>query len=153
MSGLATRTQQAAVPQLIQDEAVNHLRRVADVLRSHSQHIQPQVWFILHLLLRLSFISYNQIRLHHGRFFRETLKMFFEFIPQVIFLLCIFGYLILLIFYKWLQYDEFSSAGAPSLLIRQWHSPPISLNFICRSFLLMRLFCRFDQHVPEQVLH
>eukprot|EP00186_Timspurckia_oligopyrenoides_P002953 CAMPEP_0182450222 /NCGR_PEP_ID=MMETSP1172-20130603/39844_1 /TAXON_ID=708627 /ORGANISM="Timspurckia oligopyrenoides, Strain CCMP3278" /LENGTH=869 /DNA_ID=CAMNT_0024647757 /DNA_START=179 /DNA_END=2788 /DNA_ORIENTATION=- len=38
----------------------------------------------------------------NARFFRKPVDFFFEFIPQVIFLCSIFGYLVFLIFYKWL---------------------------------------------------
>eukprot|EP00182_Erythrolobus_australicus_P006501 CAMPEP_0185836636 /NCGR_PEP_ID=MMETSP1353-20130828/10066_1 /TAXON_ID=1077150 /ORGANISM="Erythrolobus australicus, Strain CCMP3124" /LENGTH=974 /DNA_ID=CAMNT_0028535447 /DNA_START=331 /DNA_END=3255 /DNA_ORIENTATION=- len=38
----------------------------------------------------------------NARFFRRPVDFFFEFVPQVIFLLSIFGYLVFLIFFKWL---------------------------------------------------
>lgn len=43
--------------------------------------------------------------------------MLCEFIPQVIFLLGIFGYMNLLIFIKWISYDVHSAGCAPSILI------------------------------------
>lgn len=51
------------------------------------------------------------------RFFAKQLNVLCEFIPQVIFLLSIFGYMNLLIFIKWMKYDWTSSAVAPSILI------------------------------------
>ncbi|XP_074653428.1 V-type proton ATPase 116 kDa subunit a 1-like isoform X2 [Tubulanus polymorphus] len=51
------------------------------------------------------------------RYFRNRLNLFCEFIPQVIFLLAIFGYLVVLIFYKWIAYSGDNSYDAPSLLI------------------------------------
>lgn len=53
-----------------------------------------------------------------ARYFQRPLNIFCEFIPQVVFLFCMFGYLIILIFYKWIHYD--SSIAAPSLLIGQF---------------------------------
>lgn len=39
------------------------------------------------------------------------------FLPQVIFLLAIFGYMNFMIFLKWFKYDSDSSGCAPSVLI------------------------------------
>ncbi|UXI18633.1 hypothetical protein NH340_JMT04576 [Sarcoptes scabiei] len=51
------------------------------------------------------------------RFFAKQLNVLCEFIPQIIFLLSIFGYMNLLIFVKWMKYDHTKSAEAPSILI------------------------------------
>ena len=51
------------------------------------------------------------------RYFKNPLNIFCEFIPQVIFLLSIFGYMNLLIISKWLVYDASQSGAAPSILI------------------------------------
>ncbi|KAK2181481.1 hypothetical protein NP493_396g01015 [Ridgeia piscesae] len=51
------------------------------------------------------------------RFFKDRISFFFEFIPQVVFLLSIFGYLIGLIVFKWIAFDASKSGIAPSLLI------------------------------------
>lgn len=50
-------------------------------------------------------------------YFKKPINIVCEFIPQVIFLLSIFGYMNLLIISKWLAYDSKSSACAPSILI------------------------------------
>ncbi|XP_071040210.1 V-type proton ATPase 116 kDa subunit a 1 isoform X1 [Parasteatoda tepidariorum] len=50
-------------------------------------------------------------------YFRRYLNIFCEFIPQVLFLLSIFGYLVVMIFMKWVLYDSTQSSCAPSLLI------------------------------------
>lgn len=52
-----------------------------------------------------------------GRYFNERINIVCEFIPEMIFLFCIFGYLVILIFYKWIAYDADDASCAPSLLI------------------------------------
>lgn len=61
------------------------------------------------------------------RYFNEPLDIYFQFIPQLLFLSCIFLYLCIVIFYKWTHFTVFEqqmSVGlypgphcAPSLLI------------------------------------
>ena len=59
------------------------------------------------------------------KYFQKPVNIFTEFIPQLLFLLCLFGYLALLMFFKWTKYyankveDEFglSERCAPSILI------------------------------------
>src|SRR5699024_8731364 len=48
--------------------------------------------------------------------FRSVISIFFEFIPQIIFLLALFGYMIVLIFVKWLTVWD-PPSNAPSILI------------------------------------
>jgi len=55
------------------------------------------------------------LALFNHLYFKDYLKIFCEWIPQMIFLLCIVGYLCAIIIYKWLVWQEPSSA--PSLLI------------------------------------
>ncbi|UJR10911.1 hypothetical protein I4U23_015098 [Adineta vaga] len=49
--------------------------------------------------------------------FNHRHAIYLEFLPQIIFLACIFFYLIILIFYKWTHYAGETATGAPSLLI------------------------------------
>merc|ERR1712241_815468 len=61
----------------------------------------------------------------NATYFKKPLNIFAEFIPQIIFLSCMFGYLSLLMWMKWTMYfatgdpDEFASSErcAPSILI------------------------------------
>ena len=53
------------------------------------------------------------------RHFNRRHAIYLEFLPQIIFLICIFFYLIILIFYKWTHYDATQSGTAPALLIRK----------------------------------
>jgi len=61
----------------------------------------------------------------NAKYFQKPLNIFAEFIPQIIFLSCMFGYLTLLMWMKWAMYaadvgpDDFKSSErcAPSILI------------------------------------
>lgn len=43
--------------------------------------------------------------------------MYLLFLPELLFLLCLFGYLVFMIIYKWMAFDARSSSVAPSILI------------------------------------
>uniref|UniRef100_A0AAY4AA88 V-type proton ATPase subunit a n=1 Tax=Denticeps clupeoides TaxID=299321 RepID=A0AAY4AA88_9TELE len=49
--------------------------------------------------------------------FRQMYKLYLLFLPELLFLLCLFGYLIFMIFYKWLAFSVQESYSAPSILI------------------------------------
>ncbi|KAM4675759.1 V-type proton ATPase 116 kDa subunit a 4-like [Discoglossus pictus] len=49
--------------------------------------------------------------------FRRPMNIILQVIPETIFILCLFGYLVFIVFYKWCQYDVTTSQGAPSILI------------------------------------
>jgi V-type H+-transporting ATPase subunit a len=66
---------------------------------------------VMHMLFGVFLSLLNQ------RFFKDHLSVVCEFIPQVIFLVSIFGYLVVLIFVKWIKFDHTQSHTAPSLLI------------------------------------
>ncbi|XP_004462195.1 V-type proton ATPase 116 kDa subunit a 4 isoform X2 [Dasypus novemcinctus] len=50
-------------------------------------------------------------------YFRKTLNITLQFIPEMIFILCLFGYLVFMIIFKWCQFDVHMSQHAPSILI------------------------------------
>ncbi|XP_030070579.1 V-type proton ATPase 116 kDa subunit a 4 [Microcaecilia unicolor] len=50
-------------------------------------------------------------------YFKKTINIVLEFIPQMIFIICLFGYLVFMIIFKWCQYDVYISQHAPSILI------------------------------------
>jgi V-type H+-transporting ATPase subunit a len=54
------------------------------------------------------------LSLFNHRFFRRPLSIYTEFLPQIIFLESIFGYLSIMIIYKWMAWSEPSTA--PGLL-------------------------------------
>lgn len=49
--------------------------------------------------------------------FKQPINILCEFIPQTLFLLAMFGYLVALIFVKWVYFSPSESACAPSLLL------------------------------------
>nr|XP_023510355.1 V-type proton ATPase 116 kDa subunit a isoform X1 [Equus caballus] len=49
--------------------------------------------------------------------FRQPYRLLLETLPELVFLLGLFGYLVFLVFYKWLCYTSASAASAPSILI------------------------------------
>lgn len=74
---------------------------------------------VLHMLFGIVLSNSNH------KFFRKPLNVVTEFIPQIIFLCCMFGYLALLMFHKWTSYyansdpETFAESErcAPSILI------------------------------------
>lgn len=51
------------------------------------------------------------------RHFRQKFSVYLLFVPELLFLLCLFGYLVFMIIYKWLAYGARDSSQAPSILI------------------------------------
>ncbi|GFO38895.1 V-type proton ATPase subunit a [Plakobranchus ocellatus] len=49
--------------------------------------------------------------------FKHYIDILLEFVPELLFLGCLFGYLVALIFYKWLTFESADAACAPTLLI------------------------------------
>ncbi|KAF7665525.1 hypothetical protein LDENG_00140260 [Lucifuga dentata] len=49
--------------------------------------------------------------------FRKKHNLYLVFLPELLFLLCLFGYLVFMIFYKWLNFSAQNSSQAPSILI------------------------------------
>uniref|UniRef100_A0A670J943 V-type proton ATPase subunit a n=1 Tax=Podarcis muralis TaxID=64176 RepID=A0A670J943_PODMU len=66
---------------------------------------------ITHMVFGVILSLFNYI------YFRQTLNIILQFIPQMIFILCLFGYLVFMIIFKWCQYGVADAQGAPSILI------------------------------------
>ncbi|KAI4880175.1 hypothetical protein NFI96_014488 [Prochilodus magdalenae] len=50
--------------------------------------------------------------------FRRKYSLYLVFLPELLFLLCLFGYLVFMIIYKWLAFTARDSQKAPSILIQ-----------------------------------
>eukprot|EP00117_Sycon_ciliatum_P034312 scpid31509/ scgid26213/ V-type proton ATPase 116 kDa subunit a isoform 1; Clathrin-coated vesicle/synaptic vesicle proton pump 116 kDa subunit; Vacuolar adenosine triphosphatase subunit Ac116; Vacuolar proton pump subunit 1; Vacuolar proton translocating ATPase 116 kDa subunit a isoform 1 len=77
--------------------------------------------------------------LFNHMFFRRYINIVGSFIPEVLFLGGIFGYLVFMIFFKWIAVDTYtqaSNAGAPSLLI-----------------MLINMFLSFGSVKPENIFY
>lgn len=64
----------------------------------------------LDLAARLTVINEN-------RHFRKKHNLYLVFLPELLFLLSLFGYLVFMILYKWLAFSADDSRQAPSILI------------------------------------
>ncbi|XP_018600688.1 V-type proton ATPase 116 kDa subunit a-like isoform X1 [Scleropages formosus] len=49
--------------------------------------------------------------------FRQRFGLYLLFLPELLFLLCLFGYLVFMVVYKWLAFSSRHSALAPSILV------------------------------------
>ncbi|KAF3845998.1 hypothetical protein F7725_003076 [Dissostichus mawsoni] len=65
---------------------------------------------VVHMLFGISLSLFNHV------YFKKPL-IYLGFIPEIVFMASLFGYLVIMIFYKWVSYDASISKDAPSLLI------------------------------------
>ncbi|XP_078378211.1 V-type proton ATPase 116 kDa subunit a 1-like [Oculina patagonica] len=68
------------------------------------------VFGVAHMMFGVCLSFFNH------RHFKKPLNIVAEFTPQVLFLFCIFGYLVIMIFYKWIAINV-NSPNQPSLLL------------------------------------
>ncbi|XP_008328252.1 V-type proton ATPase 116 kDa subunit a isoform X3 [Cynoglossus semilaevis] len=66
---------------------------------------------VIHMLFGVSLSLFNHL------YFQKPLNIYFGFIPEIVFMVSLFGYLVILVLYKWIAYNVFTSKEAPSLLI------------------------------------
>ncbi|KAM4033842.1 V-type proton ATPase 116 kDa subunit a 1 isoform 2-T2 [Anomaloglossus baeobatrachus] len=66
---------------------------------------------IVHMLFGVTLSLLNHL------YFKKPLNIYLGFIPEMIFMASLFGYLVILVLFKWCAYDASTSKVAPSLLI------------------------------------
>ncbi|MEQ2159362.1 hypothetical protein GOODEAATRI_022092, partial [Goodea atripinnis] len=64
---------------------------------------------VTHMLFGVSLSLFNHL------YFKKPLNIYFGFIPEIVFMSSLFGYLVILIFYKWVSYDARTSRDAPKM--------------------------------------
>ncbi|NXY82413.1 VPP3 ATPase, partial [Alcedo cyanopectus] len=86
--------------------AINHL----NFLNSFKMKMSV-VLGIVHMGFGVVLGAFNHVH------FKQWHRLVLELLPELIFLLCLFGYLVFLIFYKWIKFTAAESLVAPSILI------------------------------------
>ncbi|KAF4082629.1 hypothetical protein AMELA_G00153650 [Ameiurus melas] len=66
---------------------------------------------VLHMSFGVVLSVFNHLH------FRQRFKLYLLFLPELLFLLSLFGYLLCLIVYKWLRFSACDSRSAPSILL------------------------------------
>ncbi|XP_028267800.1 V-type proton ATPase 116 kDa subunit a isoform X2 [Parambassis ranga] len=66
---------------------------------------------VIHMIFGVTLSLFNHL------YFNKPLNIYLGFIPEIVFMCSLFGYLVILILYKWIAYDARTSRDAPSLLI------------------------------------
>ncbi|XP_054844818.1 V-type proton ATPase 116 kDa subunit a 4 isoform X2 [Eublepharis macularius] len=66
---------------------------------------------ITHMVFGVILSIFNHI------YYKKTINIVLQFIPEMIFILSLFGYLVFMIIFKWCQYDVRVVQSAPSILI------------------------------------
>lgn len=69
------------------------------------------IFGVSHMIFGVVLSVFNHIH------FKKPVNIICEFIPQLLFISCIFGYLVILIFYKWIAFSIHDYPHLPSILI------------------------------------
>lgn len=77
----------------------------------------PLQWFLYSLSMVFFVIVLSLIYFYSLRNNKDNLSIWCLLLPQILFLSCIFLYLVILIFFKWVAYTAETASSAPSLLI------------------------------------
>uniref|UniRef100_A0A4W3KFX4 V-type proton ATPase subunit a n=1 Tax=Callorhinchus milii TaxID=7868 RepID=A0A4W3KFX4_CALMI len=87
---------------------------------------------VIHMMFGVTLSLFNYI------YFKELRNIVLQFIPEIIFLTALFGYLVFLIIYKWCRFTVSESETAPSILVHFInmlmfnYSGPENTRFYCR---------------------
>lgn len=82
--------------------------------------------------------------------FRQISSIFCVLIPELVFMLCLFGYLVFMVVFKWIVYTPAQSKFAPSILIHfidmflfteNAQNPPLYTGQVCVTLDLLT-FCQ-----------
>lgn len=66
---------------------------------------------VLHMVIGIGIKAFN------SRFYKKKLDFYFEFVPQIIFMVILFGYMDFLIVFKWLKdWTKEGTQWAPSII-------------------------------------
>ncbi|KAJ8015744.1 hypothetical protein DPEC_G00029330 [Dallia pectoralis] len=66
---------------------------------------------VIHMTFGVCLSCFNYIH------FKQLSSIFLVLIPELLFMLCLFGYLVFMVIFKWLAYTTTESSSAPSILI------------------------------------
>lgn len=72
---------------------------------------------VLHMVLGVIVKGYNSL------YFKRKIEFWFEFIPQLLFLVLVFGYMDFLIIFKWLKDWGYGNPHAPSIITTMINLP------------------------------
>lgn len=87
------------------------------ILFAGFMHLYYPNFTVYDIVLYSCYWNYMKYIFFYFSHFRRPLNIICEFIPQVIFLMSLFGYLVIMIFFKWIKYNVHKANCAPSLLI------------------------------------
>lgn len=82
-----------------------------------------------------------------SRHFRKISSFFFVLIPELFFMVCLFGYLVFMVVFKWIAYTPAQSKIAPSILIHfidmflfteNRENPPLYKGQVCDLFISLK---------------
>ncbi|KAM4808858.1 V-type proton ATPase 116 kDa subunit a 2 [Rhinophrynus dorsalis] len=66
---------------------------------------------VLHMTFGVVLSALNYVH------FKKTFSVFLVFLPELLFMTCMFGYLVFMILFKWLMFSAVNSRDAPSILL------------------------------------
>ncbi|KAF9433552.1 H(+)-transporting V0 sector ATPase subunit a [Entomortierella beljakovae] len=95
---------------------------------------------VIHMSLGICMVYFN------AKYYRKPIDIIGGFIPQLMFMQCLFGYLVLMIIYKW-SVDWFATDAAGNSL---HNSPPSLLNTMIYMFLSPGSVAEADKLYPGQ---